>query len=156
MRTTTGRHPAADGHAAGAGHRLGWAAVTNVGFGIGLGLLLCAVYALRSPGTWAHGMLWGVGGYATFFLAPAAGLPPEIPGTVTEALGARQLWWLLAVTFTGVGLSLLFLGPGFPTLAVPSFQAARETCRAQKGIMRPSRPFRSRCLLLCNDAQEEG
>ena len=113
MRTTAGRHTAANGHAAGDGHRLGWTAVANVGFGIGLGLLLCAVYALRSPGTWAHGMLWGVGGYATFFLAPAAGLPPEIPGTVTEALGARQLWWLLAVTFTGVGLSLLFLGPGW-------------------------------------------
>ena len=92
------------------GHRLWWTAVANIGIGIGFGLFLSAIYALRSPVTCARGMLWGAGGYATFFLAPAIGLPPEIPGAVVEALQSRQLWWLLAVTFTGVGLLLLFLG----------------------------------------------
>ncbi len=82
--------------------------------GIGFGLLMTAVLSFRSRVSWREGLLWGIGGYATFFFAPALGLPPELPGTTLTALAPRQLWWLLAVTFTGIGLLLLSLGsPGW-------------------------------------------
>jgi len=107
---SSGQHHHYGPNAASDRYRLWWTAVANIGIGIGFGLLLSAIFALRSPVTCTRGIFWGAGGYATFFLAPAIGLPPEIPGAVVEALQSRQLWWLLAVTFTGVGLLLLFLG----------------------------------------------
>jgi cobalt transporter subunit CbtA len=39
-------------------------------------------------------------------LAPALGLPPELPGTESADLMARQIWWLSTVALTGVGLSM--------------------------------------------------
>jgi cobalt transporter subunit CbtA len=38
------------------------------------------------------------------------GLPPEVPGSGTAALEARQLWWLFAVAATGIGIAGLVLG----------------------------------------------
>lgn len=55
--------------------------------------------------SWRYGLLWGAAGYTVFFLMPALGLPPEIPGTVAAPLDARQIWWLLAVVCTAVGLA---------------------------------------------------
>jgi cobalt transporter subunit CbtA len=108
---SSSQHHHYDPNAASDRYRLWWTALANVGIGIGFGLLLSAIYALRSPVTWAQGLAWGMGGYVTFFLAPAIGLPPGIPGDAVVALEARQLWWVLTVTCTGVGLLLLFLGP---------------------------------------------
>ncbi len=51
--------------------------------------------------SWGQGSLWGLAGFATLFLAPAIGLPPEIPGAVSAALEHRQLWWALARTQRG-------------------------------------------------------
>ena len=104
----------AHGDAAHSHPRLVWTAISNIGLGIGFGLLMTAVLSFRSRVSWREGLLWGIGGYATFFFAPALGLPPELPGTTLTALAPRQLWWLLAVTFTGIGLLLLSLGsPGW-------------------------------------------
>ena len=104
----------AHGDAAHSHPRIVWTAISNVGLGVGFGLLMTAVLSFRSRVSWREGLLWGLGGYATFFFAPALGLPPELPGTTLTALAPRQLWWLLAVTFTGVGLLLLILGsPGW-------------------------------------------
>ena len=104
----------AHGDAAHSHTRLLWTAISNIGLGIGFGLLMTAVLSLRGRVSWREGLLWGIGGYATFFFAPALGLPPELPGTTVTTLAPRQLWWLLAVTFTGIGLLLLILGsPGW-------------------------------------------
>lgn len=56
------------------------------------------------------GLLWGLAGYLAFQLAPAMGLPPELPGTVAADLGERQVWWWLTVVATGGGLALLAYG----------------------------------------------
>lgn len=56
------------------------------------------------------GLLWGVGGYVTFQLAPALGLAPELPGTVAAELSLRQIWWWMTVAATGSGLALLAFG----------------------------------------------
>jgi cobalt transporter subunit CbtA len=56
------------------------------------------------------GLLWGLTGFAAFQLAPAMGLPPELPGTVAADLGARQVWWWMTVVATGGGVALLAYG----------------------------------------------
>lgn len=59
-----------------------------------------------------EGVLWGIAGFAAFQLAPAMGLPPELPGSVAADIGARQVWWLGTVLATGAGLALLGYGRG--------------------------------------------
>jgi len=74
---------------------------------IGFALMLCALYNLKTPVKAWHGVLWGLAGYVTFCLAPAAGLPPELPGTLAADLGARQDWWAGTALATASGLALL-------------------------------------------------
>ena len=38
-------------------------------------------------------MLWGLAGFLVFQLAPAFGLPPELPGMPAADLLSRQIWW---------------------------------------------------------------
>lgn len=83
-------------------------AVANIALGVGFALLIGAVMCLRGrPGSWRMGLLWGLAGYTTFFVAPSLGLPPEVPGTTAAELTDRQSWWLITVLDTGFGLSLL-------------------------------------------------
>lgn len=83
-------------------------AVANISLGVGFALLMGSVMCLRGrPGSWRMGLLWGLAGYLTFFVAPSLGLPPEVPGTEAAKLADRQSWWLITVFDTGFGLSLL-------------------------------------------------
>ncbi len=75
-------------------------------------LLLVRCFALYGEVDWWRGILWGVGGFIVFTLAPAVGLPPELPGASTAPLPHRQLWWILTVAATGSGLGLLAFKPG--------------------------------------------
>ncbi|MCT8962751.1 CbtA family protein [Pseudomonas veronii] len=85
---------------------------------IGFALVLSALYNLRAPTTPLHGMLWGVAGYITFCLAPAAGLPPELPGTMAADLSLRQDWWGATALAAATALALLvFSRHGFWRLA---------------------------------------
>lgn len=82
--------------------------VANISLGIGFALLLGAASSIRGGiSHWRSGVLWGLAGYAIFFVAPSLGLPPEVPGTTTANLNDRQLWWLMAVFDTATGLWLL-------------------------------------------------
>jgi len=73
--------------------------------GIGYTLVLVAVSALVGIDiTVSNGVMWGLGGFLTFALAPAFGLPPELPGIVAADLDARQMWWWGTALSTGVGL----------------------------------------------------
>ncbi len=58
----------------------------------------------------AEGMLWGLAGFASFQMAPAMGLAPELPGTIAADLGARQLWWWGTVAATASALALIGYG----------------------------------------------
>ena len=71
----------------------------------GFALLLVGCYALRGGVTWRQGLLWGLAGFASFSLAPALGLPPELPGMQAADLAARQMWWILTATTTAAGLA---------------------------------------------------
>lgn len=78
--------------------------------GVGFGLALLGAMALAgSPISGRTGLIFGAAGFAAVVLAPALGLPPEIPGSGAAALGARQAWWLFTVAATAAGLAGLLL-----------------------------------------------
>lgn len=78
--------------------------LTSVGFA----LLLTGAFAVSGRAVDAReGLLWGIAGFATFALAPAFGLPPELPGSVAADLVSRQAWWVGAVAATALALGLM-------------------------------------------------
>ncbi len=78
--------------------------LTSVGFA----LLLAGAFAVSGRAVDAReGLLWGVAGFAAFALAPAFGLPPELPGSVAADLLSRQIWWLGTVAATVLALGLM-------------------------------------------------
>lgn len=87
--------------------RTAFTALANVSVAVGFALILGAGMFLRGGRiTWQTGLLWGAAGYLVFFIAPSIGLPPELPGTESAPLIARQQWWLLTVAATAGGLAL--------------------------------------------------
>jgi len=84
---------------------------SNIVMAIGFALMLAGAYCLRKPSRWISGLAWGLAAYAVIFVAPSLGLPPELPGTESAELVARQYWWLATVCATATGLGLLFLQP---------------------------------------------
>lgn len=76
--------------------------------GVGCAFLLGAMMmALKFEPTPERGLALGIAGFAAVALAPSIGLPPELPGMGGASLGARQIWWVLTVLATGLGLYLL-------------------------------------------------
>ncbi|MBE0578112.1 CbtA family protein [Devosia sp.] len=74
----------------------------------GFALLIGAVSMFANiPITFANGLLWGMAGFVTFTLAPAYGLPPELPGMPAADLVARQVWWTGTALATGAACLLL-------------------------------------------------
>lgn len=110
------QHDAAEWAPADGFERTAYTALANVLTATAFALLLLAAMAgVQSwrgsvPTSAAQGVFWGLAGYLSFYLAPALGLPPEIPGAQSAALEARQLWWTLAVASTAGGLALIAFG----------------------------------------------
>jgi cobalt transporter subunit CbtA len=77
----------------------------------GFALLLAAAYAWRGRISWKQGLVWGLAGYASFALAPALGLPPELPGVQSAALAVRQFWWIATALATAGGIACIGLVP---------------------------------------------
>lgn len=96
-----------------------YTALANISMAVGFGLLLAGAISLRgqnggqSNGI-GSGLLWGAAGYLVFFVAPSIGLPPEVPGSASAPLPARQMWWLTTVAASAGGLALLVFGRGAP------------------------------------------
>ncbi|MEE9240933.1 MAG: CbtA family protein [bacterium] len=101
-----------DGEEQGGFSRPALTIVSNVMSAIGFALLLIAGFAIRGNVDWKQGVLWGMGGFIAFSLAPSIGLPPELPGSFAAALPDRQIWWIPTVAGTAVGLLLLAFKPG--------------------------------------------
>ena len=69
---------------------------------MGFALVLAAVSTLAGIEITArNGVLWGLGGFVAFQLAPAFGLAPELPGMPAADLAARQVWWWGTALATG-------------------------------------------------------
>ena len=78
---------------------------------IGFALLLVTGFALAERSgariDTRTGLLWGTCGFLAVHLAPAVGLPPELPGTIGADLASRQIWWLGTVAASIAGLALI-------------------------------------------------
>ena len=87
----------------------------------GYGLLLAAMISFASlkgiTTTAKQGLIWGLCGYIAVQLAPAIGLPPELPGTVAAEVGQRQLWWISTILASAAGLGLIAFGRSYLPLA---------------------------------------
>jgi cobalt transporter subunit CbtA len=84
---------------------------------VGFGLLLSAAYALKGGVRWTQGIVWGAAGFAAINLAPALGLPPELPGAAAAPLLDRQLWWGATAVLTAGGLGAIAFAPRWFKLA---------------------------------------
>ena len=88
----------------------------------GYALILAAAFALaelRGVRVGARaGIVWGLAGFIAVQFAPAAGLPPELPGLAAADLTGRQLWWAGTVIATAFGLWLIAFGKTAPTWAL--------------------------------------
>jgi cobalt transporter subunit CbtA len=90
--------------------RTAFTVLFNLLTGVGFALIAAAASLLtRLPITPNTGFMWGLAGFATFMLAPSAGLPPELPGMVAGELVSRQVWWWSAVAATAGGIAVIAL-----------------------------------------------
>jgi cobalt transporter subunit CbtA len=91
--------------------RAGYTVLADVLAGVGFALVLIGAVAVARLAGYAidarRGLVWGAAGFVVFALAPAIGLPPELPGMAAAGLAARQQWWLLTAAATAAGLGLL-------------------------------------------------
>jgi cobalt transporter subunit CbtA len=86
---------------------------------IGFALLIGAVSVLAGLEITArNGIVWGLAGFAAFQLAPAFGLPPELPGMAAADLGTRQLWWWATALATGLAALAIARFRSWPAVIV--------------------------------------
>ncbi|MDE0097929.1 MAG: CbtA family protein, partial [Gammaproteobacteria bacterium] len=90
-------------------------ALTAVGFALVLlsAILVAQTWSRERPlrPTWKRAIGWSLAGYAVFWLAPALGLPPEIPLQNAADLQDRQVWWVICVVCTAAGIGGLAFAP---------------------------------------------
>ena len=125
--------------------RYGFTFLANIVVAVGFSFVLVAAFAIRGrPVDMRTGLLWGLAGYAVVVLAPALGLPPEVPGAAAAPLGARQVWWAGTMVATASGLGLLvFAKPiwlrlvGVPILLLPHLIGAPHPVGLEPGPVPP-------------------
>ena len=87
--------------------------IANIITGGGFALILVACFSVLDGNVNGRmGVIWGMAGFGVMSLAPALGLPPEVPGTLTAELIPRQSWWFLCVAATALGLWMLVFRKG--------------------------------------------
>jgi len=88
----------------------------STGFALMMLALMCFFRLTRRPTgdaniSWSQGSLWGLAGFTALYLAPAIGLPPEIPGMTAAAVDHRQIWWALCALSVAIGLGIFAFAP---------------------------------------------
>jgi cobalt transporter subunit CbtA len=108
-------------------------AVANIVLATAFALLLVAAMSLRRHFGWRAGLGWGIAGYAVFFVAPAIGIPPALPGSDSIPLADRQMWWIGVVSCSIAGLWLAAFAKqplvrvlGFALIVAPHVFGARQ------------------------------
>jgi cobalt transporter subunit CbtA len=100
--------------------------LTSVLTATGFAAILAGVaFVTGIPVNRTNGWIWGLCGFLAVALAPAVGLPPELPGMDAADLVSRQMWWACTIAATATALWLiaykkvggwLYLGPVFLVL----------------------------------------
>jgi len=94
--------------------RSGFSFIANFLVCFAYSLFLMSLMATRHSINLSQGAFWGISAYISIFIAPALGLPPEIPGMEAAFLEGRQAWWILTVLLTAIGLwSIAFKSGAF-------------------------------------------
>ena len=76
---------------------------------IGFAFMLTGAFALSGRDVdWRRGILWGLAGFAAFYVSPSIGLAPELPGMQAAGLVPRQVWWIATALCAAAGLALIF------------------------------------------------
>ncbi|MGH1463764.1 MAG: CbtA family protein [Cognatishimia sp.] len=82
--------------------------VTYTGYGL---ILAAAMLFAQDKGaaqvSAKAGLIWGLAGFIAVQLAPAIGLPPELPGTPAAELAPRQIWWIATILATAAALAMI-------------------------------------------------
>lgn len=87
---------------------------TSVGFAF---LLLAGLLVSGDKIDARRALSWSAAGFVVTGLAPALGLPPELPGMLAADLVERQTWWIATAIATAGALWLLLRSSG---LALPA------------------------------------
>ena len=90
--------------------------VSNILASIGFAAMLLAIMSqFQLPKnrqiSWLQGVVWGLAGFTALYLAPALGLPPEIPGIEAAPVAHRQIWWGFTVIGVSAGLGIIAFAP---------------------------------------------
>lgn len=80
--------------------------VANMLFGVGAGLVFAGLFNLLRLKGLRLGLIWGGAAFLAVSLAPALGLPPELPGASAADLGMRQAWYIGTVAATAIALAV--------------------------------------------------
>lgn len=94
--------------------RNGYTILATTGTYIGFALILIAGMGLAERighvPTVRQGLVWGICAFVAAQLAPAMGLPPELPGMAAGDLVARQIWWAGTAVTAALGMAALAFG----------------------------------------------
>ncbi|MBZ8132584.1 CbtA family protein [Afifella sp. IM 167] len=119
-----------------------YTSAASIVLSIGYALMLLGAMAASGRRIEARGaLLFGLGAFAATALAPALGLPPELPGSAAGELAARQLWWVATAAATAIGLAAMFLSGnwairivGVAILIVPHVVGAPPAPEPMSGV----------------------
>ncbi len=122
-----------------------YTAATGIFAALGFAFVLSAASVLTGfEVTARNGVVWGLAGVAVFQLAPAFGLPPELPGMPAADVVARQMWWwgTAAATATAIyGIakfqSLAAAAIGIVLLLVPHIIGAPQPADHASAVPAP-------------------
>lgn len=86
-------------------------AIATIAVATGYAWMLLAAMTARGAEITARSVIpWAVAGFFVTGLAPAFGLPPELPGAAAADLVARQAWWLGTAAATAAGIAAIAFG----------------------------------------------
>ncbi len=113
---------------------------TSAMAGAAFAAILAGVSLLTGiPITRENGVIWGLCGFLAVTLAPAMGLPPELPGMPAADLMTRQIWWAGTIAATAAALYLIatrretwalalaIIIMGLPHIIGPPYPASHES-----------------------------
>ncbi|WP_298295694.1 CbtA family protein [uncultured Litoreibacter sp.] len=103
-------------------YTIGFSAVTFTAYAF----FMVAGFALATRAgheiTAKRGMVWGLCGAIAVVIAPAIGMPPELPGAIGAEVVPRQVWYLSCVVLTLIGLTqIAFDGRSRVWITAPIF-----------------------------------